>query len=298
MKESNKAYYFAAVSVLLWSTVASAFKLALKELTHDQLLLISTFVSFISILISLTFNNKLQYLKQINLKDLLNFAIIGFINPFLYYLVLFKAYELLPAQEALSLNYTWVITIVIFSIIFLKQKTSYLMMIGLIVSFFGVIVIGTKGDILSLRFQNVLGTVLAFSSSFIWAAFWIANLKSKLDEQVKLILCFAFGFIYTLLLTLSNGSFFLINVNLYSISTSVYIGLFEMGITFILWMKALSISGNTAKVGSLVYLSPFISLIIINAILKENIAFSTFIGLIFIVGGILLPRLNLSTFSK
>ena len=31
----------------------------------------------------------------------------GFLNPFLYYIILFKAYSLLPAQEALSLNYTW-----------------------------------------------------------------------------------------------------------------------------------------------------------------------------------------------
>ena len=31
----------------------------------------------------------------------------GLFNPFLYYLVLFKAYDLLEAQEAGTLNYIW-----------------------------------------------------------------------------------------------------------------------------------------------------------------------------------------------
>ena len=31
----------------------------------------------------------------------------GLLNPCLYYLVLFKAYELLPAQQAQALNYSW-----------------------------------------------------------------------------------------------------------------------------------------------------------------------------------------------
>ena len=49
---------------------------------------------------------------------------LGLINPFLYYLVLFKAYDLLPAQEAQAINYTWALMLAFLSVIFLKQKLT------------------------------------------------------------------------------------------------------------------------------------------------------------------------------
>ena len=70
----------------------------------------------------------------------------------------------------------------------------------------------------------------------------------------------------------------------------VYVGFFEMGLTFIVWSKALELSSTTAKVSNLIYLSPFISLIFIRTIVGEEILPSTVIGLVLIVGGILLQR--------
>ena len=59
-----------------------------------------------------------------------------------------------------------------------------------------------------------------------------------------------------------------------------------MGIPFVLWLKALNYSRTTAGVSNLIYLSPFISLIIIHFIVGEVILLSTVAGLSFIVGGI------------
>ena len=41
----------------------------------------------------------------------------------------------------------------------------------------------------------------------------------------------------------------------------VYIGLFEMGITFLVWLKALKNAKTTAHVVNLIYLVPFLSLL-------------------------------------
>ncbi len=43
-----------------------------------------------------------------------------------------------------------------------------------------------------------------------------------------------------------------------------------MGITFIFWLKALKEAPNTATVSNLVFLSPFISLIIISISIKRD----------------------------
>jgi drug/metabolite transporter (DMT)-like permease len=60
-----------------------------------------------------------------------------------------------------------------------------------------------------------------------------------------------------------------------------------MSLTFVLWMKALQFSPNSAAVSNLAYLSPFLSLVFIHAILGEKILASSVLGLAFIVAGIL-----------
>jgi drug/metabolite transporter (DMT)-like permease len=72
---------------------------------------------------------------------------------------------------------------------------------------------------------------------------------------------------------------------------AVYIGLFEMGVTFLLWLKALKLSKTTAHVANLIYLTPFLSLLVISIAVGEKILLSTVIGLVFIVGGIILQKL-------
>ncbi|KAA0006046.1 MAG: DMT family transporter [Thermoplasmata archaeon] len=68
---------------------------------------------------------------------------------------------------------------------------------------------------------------------------------------------------------------------------AIYVGIFEMRIAFLIWLKALKIS-TSAQVSNLIYLSPFISLIIIHLIVGEKILFSTVIGLTLIVTGIII----------
>ena len=70
-------------------------------------------------------------------KQYLRSAALGFLNPFLYYLVLFEAYDRLPAQEAQPLNYMWPIVVVILSAPLLKQPIGRVSLAGIAVSFFG-----------------------------------------------------------------------------------------------------------------------------------------------------------------
>ena len=71
---------------------------------------------------------------------------------------------------------------------------------------------------------------------------------------------------------------------------AVYIGIFEMSITFVIWLKALQYSSNTAKVSNLIYLSPFIALFFIRYTVGEKIHIATIIGLVFIIAGIVLQQ--------
>lgn len=287
MKNQKLAYSYAIASVILWSTVATAFKLTLSEIDVIELLLISSFTSLLVFLLLILLKGQATKLLLSSRKELLTSFIMGFLNPFFYYLILFKAYDLLPAQEAQSLNYTWGITVAIFGAIFLKEKISYQNYLGLLVSFVGVIVIATRGDVLVLEFSNVLGVSLALGSSIIWAAYWIFNVNDKRDTIIKLFWNFLFG---TILIAFYALIFDDLEFTQYGIYGSIYIGIVEMGITFVLWLNAIKYSENAGKVSILIYLSPFISLLIINLFIGEEIYLSTFLGLIFIILGIIINR--------
>ncbi len=286
MKPQKQAYIYAILSVLMWSTAASAFKITLHYLTTIQLLFFSSFTAAMASFIILLFQGKLRLIASFSAKDYLHSAILGMLNPFIYYVILFKAYTLLPAQEAQPLNFIWPIMIVILSIPLLKQKISIKSIGAIFISFMGVIVISTRGNPFNMKFENPYGVILALSSAVVWALFFIYNIRDKRDEIAKLFFSFSFGFLFTFLLFLKAP----ILPNWQGLAGAVYIGLFEMGITFIFWLKALKLSRTTAQVNNLIYLTPFLSLIFINFVIRERIVFSTIIGLILIVTGIVFQK--------
>jgi len=288
VKDQKKAYIFALAAVFFWSTVATVFKLTLVEIDQFQMLFIASVSSAIILFISLMFQKKTALFKDLNMKDYFYSAFLGALNPFIYYLILLKAYSLLRAQEAQTLNYFWAIILVILSIPLLKQKITLKSFLAILISFLGVYIISTKGDVFSFRFTNALGVSLALGSAFFWALYWIYNSKDDKDETVRLFLNFVFGTIYITIVTFFVSDFRSINFS--GLLGGTYLGIFEMGLTFFFWSKAMKLSETTAKVSNLIFLSPFLSLLFINFILKEEILASTFIGLIFIISGILLQR--------
>lgn len=289
MKNQKKAYLFAGLAVLLWSTAASAFKLTLHYANFNQLLFFSSLTSLIVIFIFILAQKKLD--KLFTIKNISLFILLGFLNPFLYYLILFKAYSLIPAQLAQPLNFMWPIMIVIISIPMLKQKISLKSISSIFISFLGVIIISTKGNIASLTFDNPFGIALVLFSSIVWALFWILSIKMHTDSLIKLFYSFLFGTIFAFIYSILFAKFTL--PSMYGILGSIYIGFFEMGITFIVWYNALKLSSSTAKVNNLIYMTPFLSLIFIALLVKEKLLPSTFVGLIFILAGIIFQNVKL-----
>jgi drug/metabolite transporter (DMT)-like permease len=290
MAEQKKAYLYGLATVLLWSTVASAFKLSLRYLDPVQLLLYSSLFSLLVLGFLVVVQGKLKRVFCGTRRHYLQALGLGFLNPFLYYLVLFKAYDLLPAQEAQPLNYTWALTLTFLSIPLLKQKIGGADIAAGLVSYSGVVVIATGGDVLGLHFSDPLGVALALGSTFIWALYWIYNARSDRDPVVGLFLNFAFSLPFTLIYCLCFSQVQIAALG--GLLGAAYVGFFEMGITFVLWLTALRLSENAAKVGNLIFLSPFISLVLIHFLVGEQILPSTFAGLILIIAGLLIQRLK------
>ena len=288
MNQQTRAYLFALLAICCWSTIGSAFKISLRYLDFLDLLLFSSFVAVCVLAVTLTVQKKLSLLKQLSRMDFIRSALMGLLNPFLYYVVLLKAYELLPAQEAGTLNYVWPLVLVLISIPMLHQKISAWSLVAVLISFSGIVIISTHGHPFSMKFSDPFGVVLALGSAIFWAFYWIFNLKDQREAVTKLFLNFCFGFLYILITVLSGKG--ISAPSWQGLAGSLYLGLFEMGIPFVLWLTALKLSSTTAKVTNLIYLSPFISLVIIHFAVGETILFSTVAGLFLIVSGIIMQQ--------
>jgi len=284
MKRLSKAYIYALLSVLLWSTVATAFKLGLQTLSPLYLILTATTFSLLTFFVVILIQGKTRELFTVTWTGLGKSALLGALNPFGYYLILFQAYSLLPAQVAQPLNMVWPITLALLSAPLLKQKITIRNIVAILISFVGVVFISSQGSFSGMGNTNPTGALLAIGSSVIWALFWILSVLDKRDEIFKLFWNFAFGLFYLLIAAFLFTDFSWPNPK--GIPAAIYIGLFELGITYILWMKAMQLSENNAKTGNLIFLSPFLSLVFIHFILGETIYYTTFIGLAFIVSGI------------
>lgn len=284
--KQRKSILFAIIAILMWSTSGTAFKLSLKTLEFSQLLFVASNTAWITLLVYAILIKKRIHITSIS--NLLRSALGGFLNPFLFYMILLKAYSLLPAQIAQPLNYTWPIMLVILSVPFLKQKLKWFDYAAIAISFLGVLAISLQGEH-SFRpdRQSLVGILLATGSSVIWASFWIINVRDKRDNLEKILLNFFFGALFVSLWLWLTKGFPSFSSGWYP---AIYVGITEMAIAFVFWLMALQLSDNNSRIGNLVFLSPFLALFFIHLILKEQIFISTFAGLALIVGGIMFQQ--------
>lgn len=291
MEQNTKSILYALVAVLSWSTVATAFKITLQYLTHFEMVLLASATAMVVFAIVVTIQGKWHIVRQLEAKRWGYFALLGLLNPVAYYLVLFKAYDLLPAQVAQPINYTWPIVLLVMLAVFSGQKIYRGKYIGMLLSFIGVTMISigssmpqTQEGLLEGR---GLGLLLGFFSAFLWATYWMVNNRkgNDTDGNVSLFLSFLFGTLYLSVAALFTGVDY---SNMAGVLAGMYVGCFEMGIPFVFFALALRTTSNPALVNQISYLSPFLSLFLIAMFLGETIALTTVIGLVLIVSGIVL----------
>jgi drug/metabolite transporter (DMT)-like permease len=289
MNRAKQPYLFAGLAVFFWSTVPTVFKIGLGEIDVLTLLTIATLTSTAVLFFIVLASRKTGLLRNTTMKEFLISALLGLINPFIYYIILLKAYKLLPAQVAQPLNMIWPIILVFLSVPVLKQKIPAKSYAALLISFVGVYIISSQGHPFHPGKSDTTGVLLATGSSVFWALYFIFNMKDERDEAVKLFTNFFFASIYLLIAVLIFGNFGTV-ISLKGAAASVYIGIFEMGLTFFFWLKALRLSSTSDKVSNLVYLAPFISLIFVHFIIKEPVYYTSPAGLLLIIAGIIIQN--------
>ena len=264
----RQAMSYGLMTVLCWSTVATAFKLTLNYLSAAQLMVVTCAVSLIFLLVCLIVQDRFMQLFQLSSRQYAWSALFGLMNPTLYYGVLFVAYDLLPAQEAQALNYSWAIVMSLLAVPILGHKLNRYDCAAVVMCYFGVLVIATRGNVFGLEFANGQGVFLALLSTLVWSLYWILNRQDTREPIVGLSLNFLFALPMVLGYAAFKGELLtLLTVDWRGLAGGAYLGIFEMGLAFVLWLNAMKLAQNTSQVANLIFISPFLSLVFISLFL-------------------------------
>ncbi len=280
----RRAVGLALAAVALWSTVATGFELGLERLEPLQLVFLGTLVS-LGVFWLAAWRAGRHRLPPTSLRHA---ALLGLVNPFAYYVVLFEAYARLPAQIAQPLNYTWAVMLAILAVPVLGQRLSRRALAGILVSYAGVVVVLAQGRLGAAPALSSAGVALALASTVLWAGYWLMTTRSRAEPVALMAWSFLFATpAVAVACGLGPGWPAPSPVNL---AFGAWVGLLEMGVTFLLWQRALRLTAHAGRLGQLIFLSPFASLVLIATVLGERIHATSVAGLAVIVTGIVIAR--------
>ncbi len=291
LKSSKKfiAYFNLSLCILLWASIPVVTKKILVELDNLQILFHSTILSALVLGGLVIFQKKIKDLMKYTIKEYIIMLLLGFLGNYLYYVLLYGALEKTTASEGFILVYTWPILVLILSFVILKEEVTVKKLVGVIISFLGIIIITTKGDLVGFNLTNLSGDILALGGALVFALFSVLGKKYNFDKIISVFIYFLSALIF-LIPTVSTYSQF-VWPSSKVMPWIIYNGIFVNGVSYIFWFKALE-NGETHIISNLLYLTPFISLIYISIFLNEKILISSIIGLVIIVCGILLQYLK------
>ena len=273
----------ALLSVFMWSTVATGFKLGLSVFAVEQLLFLGTGFSWLIFFGYAAINRQLSLAAD----DRKLVCLLGLINPTAYYLILFAAYDRLPAHIAQPINYTWAITLALLAVPLLGQRLSKRTLAGILISYLGVVllVLTTPAE---AGHVDAFGITLALLSTVLWASYWLLNTRS--NAQPASIMFWSFTVALPLISAICWYGPGLPTLDTTAFGYALWIGAIEMGVTFLLWQRALRQAHSSAKIAQLIFISPFLSLLLIYLLLDEAISLWALPALIVIVFGLVISQ--------
>ena len=203
-----------------------------------------------------------------------------------------------------SLNFTQVISgvlmistipvmIMFFSSIFKIEKTNIFQIIGVILSFLGVIIIITKANFEILKNLNFnKGDITMVIAMFSWALYstLLKRQKYEISQLSLLQVVISFGLVFLIpvyFIEYQLGFRITLDKPFYLILS--YVVLLPGLASFILWIKGISMIGANRS-GVFLHLMPILSAIMAMIIFNEKFMFYHMLGACFIITGILLSN--------
>jgi drug/metabolite transporter (DMT)-like permease len=283
-KNSIKKYQYIIIGlpIIFWAFAFPLIKIGLNELNPINLTILRIFIVCICFLFILIL--KPIKITKLNIKDIPKLFFLGFFGVVGYHFTLNYGEQYISAGVASLIITTIPIFIVILALIFLSEKITVNLLLGITLSLFGVIIISMFGNTdIILEIKYILGAIAVLFSAFFGAFYTVFGKKllekySPLSLTTYAILIGSLGMIPFINLSLFDE---LAKLSITGWSAVIFLAIFPTVISYVLWYVALDLK-PASELGIYLYLMPIISTILSFFILNENIT------ILFIFGGFLI----------
>jgi len=278
-----KKYFFLIIgmTIIFWAFAFPLIKIGLEELSPVNLTIMRLLVACIVFLILLpTIPNKFSKLHK---KDILPIFLLGFTGIIIYHLGLNYGEQYISASAASLIIATIPIFVVILAVIFLKEKITLKIVLGIILSLVGVVIISIVGkpDI-PIEIKYVSGAFAVLIGALVGAGYTVAGKKMLSRYSALSLTVYAFLFGSLGLIPFISNSLFeeVVAMSVTGWSVVIFLGLCSTVISYVLWFVALEIK-SASKISVYLYFIPVLSTIISYILFQDKITW------LFIFGGAL-----------
>lgn len=269
----------ATSAVLFWGASFIATKIALRYVEPVTVVWLR-FTMGVFIL-GLTVSLRRQF-KLPRKKELGYFALLGFLGITFHQWL--QSTGLLTAQATTT---AWIIAttpvfIVILGWLFLKEKVSWLRIGGIALAAVGVLLVVTKGDLLSLASGHfgAFGDILILISAPNWAIFSVLSRYGlKIHPAARMMFfVMVFGWLGTTILFIAGHGFIdIVRLPMEGWLAVGFLGIFCSGLGYIFWYDALQ-ALPASQVGVFLYLEPLVTVAVAAILLKEPLIITSLVG--------------------
>ena len=231
--------------------------------------------------------------KEYILKNYKLFIILGVTSITIFNSIVYYSLNFTQVISGVLMISTIPVMIMFFSSILKIEKTNVFQIIGVILSFLGVIIIITKANfeiLKNLDFNK--GDITMVVAMFSWALYSTLLKRQKYElSQISLLqVVISFGLIFLIpVYFIEYQVGFRIDLDKPFILILLYVVLLPGLASFILWIKGISMIGANRS-GVFLHLMPIFSAIMAMIFFNEKFMFYHILGACFIVTGILLSN--------
>jgi len=266
IENKTKSLIFVLTCVLLWAFIPVVSRFGQSKLDNYQFLFWSSILSLVVLFISSVFAGKHKHFAEYKAADVAKALGLGFMGSFLYYLLLYFAYAHAKGLEVLTLQYTWPIFIVIFSIIFLKEKPTPKSIFASALGFTGVLVVLTKGNFFDIYLGNMTTNMVVLLAAAVFGLFSVLSKKTNYEPFTATTLFFLSASIFSFISMLYFSTFIFPPAS--SLVPILINGVLINGLSYIFWLKALSYA-KASFVASFVFLTPVLAAVLVILFFHE-----------------------------
>ena len=294
MKAIALIYWKPLLAVTLWGASFIATKYALSELNPLTVILLRLFLGIVLLSTLAVYARKDFSISLKNHRGILLLALIAVFHLWI---------QVTGLQFTTASNTGWIIGftpvfMALLAVFVFKEKITLIKIAGILIAFFGLLLLISKGDLSSIDLISNKGDFLVLASAFTWSIYSMVNKKVSVSYSPLMTILYLFIMMAVVLLpfTVNAKNFDLVlNLSGVGLVSILFLGIFCSGVAYVLWAQALQ-EMESSKVGAFLYFEPFVTVFAAWLLLKEEITLLIILSGVIITLGVLL--VNIESYLK